>query len=129
MHYYTDVLKKYATFQGRARRQEYWMYMLFNIIIAAVLVILGAATGSKIFIILYYVYILAVLLPSLGVTARRLHDTGRSAGWIFIVLVPFVGSLVLFIFTLLEGDRVANEYGPDPKAAAVQPGAAGPYPV
>ncbi|MFF0189335.1 DUF805 domain-containing protein [Streptomyces sp. NPDC005244] len=127
MHYYTDVLKKYASFQGRARRSEYWMFALFNVVIALVLVGLAAATKSTVFYVLYIVYILAVILPSLGVLVRRLHDTGRSGGWFFISFVPLVGGLVLFIFTVLEGNPGPNEYGPNPKGVDAYPGAAGTY--
>ncbi|MFD6492768.1 DUF805 domain-containing protein [Streptomyces sp. NPDC060188] len=127
MHYYTDVLKKYASFQGRARRSEYWMFALFNVVIALVLLGLAAATKSTAFYVLYIVYILAVILPSLGVLVRRLHDTGRSGGWFFISFVPFVGGLVLFIFTVLEGNPGPNEYGPNPKGVDAYPGAAGTY--
>ncbi|MFD6921584.1 DUF805 domain-containing protein [Streptomyces sp. NPDC059944] len=127
MHYYTDVLKKYASFQGRARRSEYWMFALFNVVIALVLLGLAAATKSTVFYVLYIVYILAVILPSLGVLVRRLHDTGRSGGWFFISFVPFVGGLVLFIFTVLEGNPGPNEYGPNPKGVDAYPGAAGTY--
>lgn len=127
MHYYTDVLKKYASFQGRARRSEYWMFALFNVVIALVLLGLAAATKSTVFYILYIAYILAVILPSLGVLVRRLHDTGRSGGWFFISFVPFVGGLVLFIFTVLEGNPGPNEYGPNPKGVDGYPGAAGTY--
>lgn len=127
MHYYTDVLKKYASFQGRARRSEYWMFALFNVVIALVLLGLAAATKSTVFYVLYIAYILAVILPSLGVLVRRLHDTGRSGGWFFISFVPFVGGLVLFIFTLLEGNPGPNEYGPNPKGIDAYPGAAGTY--
>ncbi|MEU0781651.1 DUF805 domain-containing protein [Streptomyces sp. NPDC006173] len=127
MHYYTDVLKKYASFQGRARRSEYWMFALFNVVIALVLIGLAAATKSTVFYVLYVAYILAVILPSLGVLVRRLHDTGRSGAWFFISFVPFVGGLVLFIFTVLEGNPGPNEYGPNPKGADAYPGAAAPY--
>ncbi|MET7388152.1 DUF805 domain-containing protein [Streptomyces sp. NPDC005385] len=127
MHYYTDVLKKYASFQGRARRSEYWMFALFNVVIALVLLGLAAATKSTVFYVLYIAYILAVILPSLGVLVRRLHDTGRSGGWFFISFVPFVGGLVLFIFTVLEGNPGPNEYGPNPKGIDAYPGAAGTY--
>ncbi|MEU8789622.1 DUF805 domain-containing protein [Streptomyces sp. NPDC048643] len=127
MHYYTDVLKKYASFQGRARRSEYWMFALFNVVIALVLIGLAAATKSTVFYVLYVAYILAVILPSLGVLVRRLHDTGRSGAWFFISFVPFVGGLVLFVFTLLEGNPGPNEYGPNPKGVDAYPGAAGSY--
>ncbi|MFF7332498.1 DUF805 domain-containing protein [Streptomyces sp. NPDC008150] len=128
MHYYTDVLKKYATFEGRARRSEYWMFALFHFIVIAVLAVLAGVTGAKIFAILYGLYFLATLLPVIALTVRRLHDTGRSGGWIFIVLVPFVGGIWLFVLTLLDSQPAPNQYGPSPKAVAgPQQGYPNPY--
>ncbi|MFD9395975.1 DUF805 domain-containing protein [Streptomyces sp. NPDC060000] len=114
MHWYVDVLKKYAVFSGRARRQEYWMFTLINVIISIVLAIIDAAIGSS---ILGIVYTLAVLLPALGVAVRRLHDTGRSGGWIFIALIPLVGTIILIVFLASEGKQEPNQYGPNPKLA------------
>ncbi|MFJ1733870.1 DUF805 domain-containing protein [Streptomyces sp. NPDC088254] len=114
MHWYVDVLKKYAVFGGRARRQEYWMFTLFSVIVSIVLAIIDAAIGSS---ILGIIYSLAVLLPSLGVAVRRLHDTGRSGWWLLIALVPLIGAIVLIVFLASEGKRGPNEYGPDPKTA------------
>lgn len=88
MHWYVDVLKKYAVFSGRARRQEFWMFTLFSVIISIVLAIIDNAMGS---IVLGLVYSLAVLLPSLGVAVRRLHDTGRSGWFVLFPLIPLVG--------------------------------------
>ncbi|MEU6845957.1 DUF805 domain-containing protein [Streptomyces sp. NPDC046716] len=123
MHYYTDVLKKYATFQGRARRAEYWMFALFNAIIAIVLMILAAVTKSSALYIVYGLYILATLLPSLGVLVRRLHDTGRSGAWFFISFVPLIGGIWLLVLTVLEGTPGDNNYGPNPKGfGGAQPG-------
>ncbi|WP_353943842.1 DUF805 domain-containing protein [Streptomyces sp. HUAS MG91] len=123
MHYYTDVLKKYATFQGRARRAEYWMFALFNAIIAGVLAILAVVTRSTALYVVYGLYILATLLPSLGVLVRRLHDTGRSGAWFFISFVPFVGGIWLLVLTVLEGTPGDNTYGPNPKGlGGPQPG-------
>ncbi|MFG2308760.1 DUF805 domain-containing protein [Streptomyces sp. NPDC048566] len=114
MHWYVDVLKKYAVFSGRARRQEYWMFFLFNLIIAIVLAILGRAMGTS---ILSGLYSLAVLLPGLGVAVRRLHDTDRSGWWILIGLIPLVGAIILIVFLASEGKREPNQYGPNPKLA------------
>jgi uncharacterized membrane protein YhaH (DUF805 family) len=116
MNWYLEVLKNYVGFSGRARRTEYWMFELFNIIAVVVLLILALAVHALLF--LYVLYGLAVLLPGLAVTFRRLHDTGRSAWWILIGLVPFVGPIVLLVFTCLPGTPGPNQYGPDPKAIA-----------
>jgi uncharacterized membrane protein YhaH (DUF805 family) len=116
MEWYTKVLKNYAGFSGRARRTEYWMFTLFNIIIGGVLYAIYAATGSSIFMILYVLYFVAVFVPSLAVGVRRLHDTNRTGWWLLLGFVPFVGGIVLIVFCALEGDRGANQYGEDPKA-------------
>ncbi|NCC50920.1 MAG: DUF805 domain-containing protein [Spartobacteria bacterium] len=114
MSWYIEVLKKYAVFTGRARRTEYWMFVLFNIIIAGILgFVEGLAGGPG---ILVNVYSLAVLIPSLAVGVRRLHDTGRSGWWLLIGLVPLVGAIVLLIFMVQDSSPDANPYGPNPKA-------------
>jgi len=113
MHWYTDVLKKYAQFSGRARRQEFWMFTLFNLIITVALMIIGGVVG---FPLLSTIYSLAVLLPSLAVGVRRLHDTNRSGWFMLLCLIPLVG-LVLIYFLALEGEKQENAFGPDPKAA------------
>ncbi|MET7522290.1 DUF805 domain-containing protein [Streptomyces sp. NPDC005248] len=114
MHWYLDVLKKYAVFSGRARRQEYWMYMLFNYIAIIVAVVLDVVLGTL--PVITAIYVFAVLLPSLGVTIRRLHDTGRTGWWILFGIVPLAGPITLLVFDCLEGDRSENAYGPDPKS-------------
>ncbi|MFF4874141.1 DUF805 domain-containing protein [Streptomyces sp. NPDC003444] len=114
MNWYLDVLKKYAVFSGRARRKEFWMFQLFNIIAVIILSILDSILGIQ---ILSLVYTLAVFLPSLGVSVRRLHDTGRSGWWILIALVPLVGGIILLVFNCLEGEQQQNAYGPNPKLA------------
>jgi uncharacterized membrane protein YhaH (DUF805 family) len=114
MHYYTEVLKKYAVFTGRATRSEYWYFVLVNIIIYTILGFLGDM-GQ----ILSWVYIVATLVPSIAVGVRRLHDTNRSGWWILLVLIPFVGGIVLIVFAALDSDPMTNEYGPNPKAPVV----------
>lgn len=111
MEWYIGVLKKYVEFSGRARRKEYWMFTLFNLIIALVL---GFLDGSG---TLGGIYALAVLLPSIGVSVRRLHDTGRTGWWLLLIFLPLIGALVLLVFMVLEGNAGQNEYGSDPKAA------------
>ena len=120
MEWYLKVVRdNYANFTGRARRQEYWMFVLFNMIFIFVLAIisgiLSGAFEAPGFIIIYVLYVLAVLIPSLAVAVRRLHDTGKS-GWFYLVaLIPFVGSIWLIILFATEGDVGPNAYGPDPK--------------
>ena len=120
MNYYIDVLKKYAVFNGRARRAEYWFFALFNIIIAIGLgildaVIFGVATDGAATGLLGLVYNLAIFLPSIAVSIRRLHDTDRSGWWLLIALVPVIGAIVLLVFMVLEGTQGENRFGEDPK--------------
>ncbi|MFC7933062.1 DUF805 domain-containing protein [Streptomyces cinereoruber] len=115
MNWYLDVLKKYAVFSGRARRKEFWMFQLFNIIAAVILMTVDMLLGT--YPLLYGIYALGIFLPSLGLSVRRLHDTGRSGWWLLIGLVPLVGGIVLFVFTVLEGEQQQNAYGPNPKLA------------
>ena len=114
MNWYLDAIKKkYADFSGRARRTEYWMFVLFSIIVGVVLSIVDAMiTGG----LLGMIYALAILIPSLAVGARRLHDTNRSGWWLLIALVPFVGVLILIYFLVLDSQPGDNQYGPNPKA-------------
>jgi len=113
MNWYLDVLKKYAVFSGRARRKEFWMFLLFNIIIAIVLGIIEGIIGSP--GIIGMLYSLAVLIPSIAVSVRRLHDTDRTGWWVLIGLVPFIGFIVLLIFMVFDGTPGENQYGPSPK--------------
>jgi uncharacterized membrane protein YhaH (DUF805 family) len=115
MSWYLEVLKKYATFGGRARRTEFWMFVLINFIIDAVLQILWSATGNVALEVIYYLYALAVLIPGIAVTVRRLHDTGRSGGWWFIGLIPIVGWIILIVFCAQDSQPGPNQYGPNPK--------------
>jgi uncharacterized membrane protein YhaH (DUF805 family) len=120
MKWYFTVLKKYAVFAGRARRKEYWMFQLFSCLIIAVLLAIDALTGMKKgggLGLLSSLYVLAVLLPSLAVLVRRLHDTDRSGWWFFIGLIPLVGPIILLIFTVQDGQAGENRYGPNPKTA------------
>ncbi len=117
MNWYLTVLKNYVGFGGRARRTEYWMFTLFNAIIVTILLVLGVSVHALLF--LYVLYVLAVLLPGLAVLFRRLHDIDKTAWWLLIGLVPFIGSIVLLVFACLPGTPGPNKYGADPKAAAL----------
>jgi uncharacterized membrane protein YhaH (DUF805 family) len=126
MSWYFNVWKKYAVFSGRARRKEYWMFVLFNLIAAIILMVLDNLFGTNFTVgemvlpygFLYLIYMLAIIIPSLAVAVRRLHDTDRSGGWIFISLVPFIGGIWLLVLMCLEGTRGANRFGEDPKENA-----------
>ena len=113
MNYYLDVLKKYAVFEGRARRKEYWMYFLFNTIVAVLLGAIDGAIGA--YGALYLIYILGTFLPGLGVTVRRFHDTGRSGWCIFLGMIPIVGTFIVLYFMIVDSNEGDNKYGPNPK--------------
>ena len=117
MSWYTGVFKKYATFDGRARRTEFWMFALFNLLAYAVLLILAVA-ASKYFFILFAIYFLAIIVPSLAVLVRRLHDIGKPGGWLFIAFVPLIGGIWLLVLTVTAGNPGPNQYGQDPKLLA-----------
>ena len=109
---YIRVLQKYAVFNGRANRPEYWWFTLTSIIISVVLAIVSYALIGDDNNIIGLVYGLAVLLPSLGVSVRRLHDTGRSGWWILVGLIPFIGWIVLIVFMATKSNEDENQYGP-----------------
>jgi uncharacterized membrane protein YhaH (DUF805 family) len=119
MNWYLAVLKNYVGFSGRARRTEYWMFALVNVIILVVLAILAVITKSFFFWLLYALYALAVLVPGIAVAWRRMQDTGRNGLYILLGLIPFVGGIILLIFMLLPGTAGPNEFGPDPRAISV----------
>jgi uncharacterized membrane protein YhaH (DUF805 family) len=116
MNWYLAVMKKYAVFAGRARRQEYWMFVLFNAIISVVIGAIEGIAGSR--GALGGIYSLAVLLPSLAVSVRRLHDINRSGWWLLISLVPLVGIIVLLVFAVQDSQEGENKYGPNPKTVS-----------
>ncbi len=120
MNDYLAVLKKYAVFIGRAGRKEFWMFVLVNIIVMVAISIIESVlgltrNGSG---VLSGLYSLAVLIPSLAVGVRRLHDTGRSGWYLLIGLIPLIGAIVLIVFYATDGQPGANKYGPNPKEAA-----------
>ena len=115
MYWYLGVLKKYAVFNGRAHRQEYWMFVLFYIIIMFALVTVETVLGIPGFISL--LYSLVLFLPSFAVAVRRLHDTGRSGWWLLIGIIPIIGGLVILFFMVQDSNPGDNPYGPNPKTA------------
>ena len=140
MHWYFDVLKKYADFSGRARRMEFWMFTLISTLIMIVLTIVDGLIGIEMtaytidavsinsingesvenkqipltFGVLSPIYWLFVLIPSIAVTARRLHDIGRSGWWQLLMLIFCVGWIVVFVFNVTRGTVGDNKFGPDP---------------
>lgn len=108
---YAAFWKNYATFAGRTRRAGYWWPTLFNALISILCMIIGLFT----FGIPVFLFGLATLIPGLAVVSRRLHDTGRGFGWIFIGLIPLVGAIVLLVFMCQDSEPGANRFGANPK--------------
>ena len=131
MNWYMEVLRKYAQFDGRARRKEYWMFTLVNCLVCIAVALVGglltaliarSTDGSSLallFMAPVWLYTIAMIVPSLAVTIRRLHDTGRSGWWILIGLVPFVGGIILLVFECQDSQPGSNEFGPNPKGIEV----------
>ncbi len=119
MNWYLKVLGQYADFSGRARREEYWMFTLFNIIFIIVAMILDNILGLTVeeepYGVFYFLYAFAVLIPGLAVTVRRLHDVGKSGWMILVALIPIVGAIWLLVLMVLDSDPGDNEYGQNPK--------------
>lgn len=107
------VVKNYANFSGRARRLEYWYFALANFVFAAVSGMLSVVYPE--FMYLVYIVGFALLVPGLAVSARRLHDIGKSGWWYLIGFVPYIGALVLFIFFVKDSQPGENKWGPNPK--------------
>lgn len=122
MNWFLLALKKYATFSGRSQRSEYWFYVLFYILISIGLSFIDNFTGTfdadTGIGLLGGLFSLALLIPSIAVSVRRLHDTSRSGWWLLIGFIPLIGSVVLIVFFVLDSTPGDNEYGPNPKAAA-----------
>jgi uncharacterized membrane protein YhaH (DUF805 family) len=132
MKYYLKALKNYADFSGRARRKEYWLFTLYNIIIFVALVTLGALVGfpggaEGVFVFVAF-YMVGVLIPALAVSVRRLHDTGRSGWWLLLYFVPFgayfvpfgayfvpFGAIVVLVFLVQDSNPASNKFGKNPK--------------
>lgn len=113
MEWYLKVLKKYSVFEGRARRKEYWIFLLFNMVINMALAFIETLMGFE--GVLTGLYSLGILIPSLAVSVRRLHDIGKSGWWILINIVPIIGPLVFLYFTVKDGTDESNEFGSNPK--------------
>lgn len=119
MNWYLKVIKQYADFKGRASRQEYWMFVLFNLIFASTAMILDNILGIAMREVgygpLYILYVLAVFIPGLAVSVRRLHDVGKSGWTMFIALIPIIGGIWLLVIMATEGDKEENQYDSAPK--------------
>jgi len=122
MEWFLKVVRdNYANFNGRARRKEYWMFLLFQIIISIVAALLDNALGLTFSELIPYGYLyfgiaLALFIPGLAVAVRRMHDVGKS-GWILLIaLIPLAGLYILYL-AIKKGDQGDNQYGPDPKGS------------
>ncbi|HEY0054593.1 MAG TPA: DUF805 domain-containing protein [Pedobacter sp.] len=123
MNWYLKVLKDYAVFTGRARRQEYWMFTLFHIIALIVATVLDSMLGlsfkvgdeSLMYGYIYLLYNLAVLIPGLAVLVRRLHDIGKTGWYALIALIPIIGAIWLIVLLCRDSDPGDNNYGSNPK--------------
>mgnify|MGYP001194565425 FL=1 len=115
------VFENYANFSGRARRSEYWFFVLFNMIFAICAMVLDNLLGLNFDPIpygwFYVLYALAVFIPGLAVAVRRLHDVNKSGWFFFIVLVPIIGPIWLLVLFFSEGTTGKNNYGEDPKGS------------
>ena len=128
MKWYLKVVRdNYANFEGRARREEYWMFVLFNtifFILFFIPFIAGAVMESEALMmiggLLLFLYIAALFIPSIAVAVRRLHDQGKSGTWYFIGFVPLIGRIWLIVLLVTEGTHGPNQYGPDPKGDLIQ---------
>lgn len=115
MNWYLKVLKQYADFEGRARRKEYWMFTLFNIIITYGLVLVGGAVESSALMVLALIYMAGTLIPSLAVGVRRMHDIGKSGWHILIGFIPLIGGIWLLVLNCTDSESGTNQWGPNPK--------------
>jgi uncharacterized membrane protein YhaH (DUF805 family) len=121
MSWYLEALKNYAVFSGRSRRKEYWYFVLCNVIVSLVLsgldALLGTFSSSANLGLLSGIYALAIIIPTLAVSVRRLHDIDRTGWWVLIHLVPVIGSIVLLVFAVLDGTPGENRFGSNPKGS------------
>ena len=112
----------YTKFDGRAGRPAFWWWFLFAVLVAIGANIIDAIIGT--FGVVNGLAALALLLPNLSVSIRRLHDTDHSGWWVLIILLPIIGFIVLLIFYLRDSDPGENKYGPPPVAGAPAPSVA-----
>jgi uncharacterized membrane protein YhaH (DUF805 family) len=112
MYWYLDALHHYADFKGRIHRMGFWMFQLVNV--GFVLLFAAVSVVVELLAIVTFIYNLAILIPSLAVTVRRLHDTERSAWWMLTLLVPVIGWALLVFFLAQDGTSDENRYGSKP---------------
>ena len=117
MNWYIEAWKKYAVFGGRSGRQEYWYFVLFHVLVYILLSIVAGIIGGRIGGGMLSLYTIAVSMPGLAATVRRLHDANHSGWWLLIALIPGIGAIVLLVFLAQESHAIENQYGPGPQAA------------
>lgn len=110
-----SVFGNYAAFSGRARRSEYWYFVLFNFLVSFALGFIGGLLGDNVSTVLSSIWSLVVLIPSLAVAWRRLHDIGKSGAYFLLILIPLIGAILLIVWFCQPGQPGDNQYGPDPK--------------
>lgn len=119
MEWYLKVLKQYGDFKGRARRKEYWMFFLYNMLFSMAALMLDNAFGLNYEGVeygpIYIGYGFGMIIPQIAVGVRRLHDLGKSGWWFLIILIPFIGGIWLLILLATKGQTGENQYGLNPK--------------
>ncbi len=121
MNFYLKVLRQYADFKGRARRREYWTFILINVLIMTVLGVVDGIISYLLELplpILSSLYLLATIVPSLAVLVRRFHDSGKSGWWFLVSAIPGIGGLILLVFLLMDSEPQQNKWGYSPKLKA-----------
>ena len=113
-----DGFAHYVDFNGRASRPAYWWWLLFAILLAVAVSAMDGTIFEESMLLTLFVW-LGLILPSLSVAIRRLHDTDRSGWWILISFIPIIGFIVLLVFYLQESDPIDNRYGPPPREGVV----------
>ena len=118
MGWFISVVKNFS-FKGRARRKEYWMFVLFTVLVTALLMFaderLDFFSENNDPDILTLIFLLMIVIQALAVSVRRMHDTGRTGWWLLIQFVPYIGTVIWFVLSVLNGKEGENRYGPDPK--------------
>ena len=126
--YYLNIItKQFADFKGRARRKEYWMYSLFQVLIGFSLYLISFIFFTNILdysnekglyssLLLFVIFLMLHFIPNIAITVRRLHDTGKSGWWYLLSLIPYIGPFILFILLVLESSEEENQWGVNPKS-------------
>ncbi|WP_439183191.1 DUF805 domain-containing protein [Carboxylicivirga taeanensis] len=122
MNWFIAALKKYADFSGRARRKEYWMFVVFYALFsfaAAIIDGLLISMAGIYFTPVLTLFALSMVIPTLAVSVRRMHDIGKSGAMILVSFIPIIGGIWFLIMAATEGTAGENQYGQDPKAGVL----------